>query len=220
MSLDINDKPQWSLIEPSDVIDDTFEVQVFDSVISEFNDIAGFPIDYYVLETGKTEDKLYGEDPMAKFSMPNRSKVLYEPTEENNILNIFGFSSDDTIQYAQMSKSIFSRDISDSFKPKIGDVIHTLWNNNKYEIVDIGGEQKIFKAHKMVWEFILKPYRFGYENNNTQDIFTAISDEMPEVNDIFDESFAAKTYSDNALVDTKSDQLSDDIDTTFYGYID
>ena len=218
MSLDVNDKPQWELLTNED--DGTLEVKVFDSVISEFNDIAGFHIDYYVLEIGNTTDKIYGEDPQAKFSLPYRTKVLYDPTEENNILDVFGFSSDDTVQYAQISKSIFSRDVSNSFNPKIGDLVHTLWNNSKYEIVDIGSEQKIFQGNKMVWEFILKPYRYGYENKANEDIFLSVPDEMPEMNDIFNNTLEGKIPSDNATIDKISDTLSDDIDIAFYGYND
>jgi hypothetical protein len=35
-------------------------------------------------------------------------------------------TSDDTIEAMQMSKSIFTRDVSNIFIPKIGDVIKTL----------------------------------------------------------------------------------------------
>jgi hypothetical protein len=35
-------------------------------------------------------------------------------------------TSDDTIEAMQISKSIFSRDVSNNFIPKIGDVIKTL----------------------------------------------------------------------------------------------
>lgn len=148
MTLDPNFKPQWELLDFEQIEQ---EYALFDSIASEFNDVAGFPIEYYVLdvENGNV-DLLYGEDPTMNWVGPFRTKIVYEPTNESEVLNAFGFSSDDVITAMMITKSVFSRDISYDYPPKVGDVIKTLWNNKQYEIVDVGAESKIFQGKKMV----------------------------------------------------------------------
>jgi hypothetical protein len=109
---------------------------LFDSVVCEKTDISGFPIFYYIKLNTEDADYLYGEDQNTKFTEGYRTKLIYEPSEEVDVLTVFGMTSDDTLQYAQIPKTIFSRDVERSYlidyteetelQPKVGDCIRTL----------------------------------------------------------------------------------------------
>lgn len=217
MTLDPNFKPQWELIDFENSVDESL---LFDSVISEANDIMGFPIEYRVLLANIDNiDKLYGEDPTIGWSEPYRTKLIYEPTNEMEILNSFGFSSDDTITAMMMSKSIFSRDISYDFLPKVGDVIKTLWNNKSYEIVDVGAESKIFQGKKMVWDFICRPFRHSNESQSSDDIIfdTPNESDFPDINFEY-ETRPLSAYGDNDFIEEESNKIDDTVETDIYGY--
>lgn len=216
MSLDVNDKPQWELLDFEDPVDETL---LFDSVISEANDIMGFPIEFYHLIADESKiDKIYGENPTQEWSGPFRTKLIYEPTDETEILNAFGFSSDDTITAMMMSKSVFARDVSIE-KPKVGDVIKTLWNNKQYEIVDVGAESKIFQGKKMVWDFICRPFRHSNQSVTADDILFNIPDtgDFPNINFEY-ETRPLSAYGDNDLIETESNKIDSTANTDYYGY--
>jgi hypothetical protein len=101
------------------------EQDLFDSVTSEFNDIAGFPVKYYIKMTTDELDHIYGEDPTSEYSEGYDTKVVYEPQEEIATIDIFGYMPTEIIQYCYITKSVFKRDVGD-FLPKVGDVITTL----------------------------------------------------------------------------------------------
>ena len=212
MTLEPSASPSWELL---DLNQEENEYLLFDSVTSEFNDIAGFPIDYYIKSNLENADYLYGEDQNEEFTEPRRSKLIYEPSEEPDIINVFGFSSDDTLTYTQITKTIFQRDIS-SEVPKVGDVIRTLWNNKLYEIVEVGSEQKIFQGKKLVWEFIMKPYRHSEESDSADELLftTPEEDEFPDIN-ITTESEELSAYGDNEDIEEES---FDNPDADIYGY--
>lgn len=160
--------PLWSLY---DVTDNNPEFCLYESVVSEYTDISGFPVYYY--RAISNMDPLYGEDSNQDFTGPIETKLVYEPTEEPNIIDMFGIKSDDTLQYTLIPKANFSRDVAsgdDTITPMPGDVIKTLWNNRNYEIVDIGSEQNIFMGKRLIWEFILRPYRFSEESTKAEEI--------------------------------------------------
>lgn len=251
----IKGTPLWELY---DVTPDNPEFCLYDSIISEYVDIAGFPIKYYRAKSKM--DRLYGEDSNQDFYDPVDTKLYYEPTDEPNMIDMFGIRSDETLEYSLLPKSTFSRDVVgtvqgvpetltvvdagtgytskhsvptilgptvdptgeglrvditaddngvitkikiNSFNkgqnyqvgntitvdfgdvnavftvasvttedpiPMPGDVIKTLWNNRNYEIVDVGAEQNIFMAKKLVWEFILRPYRFSEQSLKAEEI--------------------------------------------------
>ena len=227
MTLNPIQKPEWELV---DFINDD-EHTLFDSVICEKTDIAGFPVLYYVkLNTDKDDvDELYGEDPTEEFSSEYRSKIIYEPEEDIQILGIFGMSSDDTLQYVQMPKTIFDRDIKSSYlsdysnetelSPKVGDVIKVLWNNKTYEIAEFGAEQNVFQAKKLVWEFILKPYSHSEESDSADDLlFDEISEsDFPDIN-IDTVSKELSAFGDNEYIEEEAEDIAEDVDSNVYGY--
>jgi hypothetical protein len=160
--------PLWQLY---DVTDNNPEFCLYESVVSEFTDIAGFPIMYYRAKSKM--DRLYGEDANQDYYTPIKTKLIYEPSEETNIIDGLGIRSDETLQYASLPKANFARDVgkgNTTLQPMAGDVIKTLWNNRNYEIVDIGAEQNIFMARKLIWEFILRPFRFSEQSDMADQI--------------------------------------------------
>ena len=170
----IQGTPLWNLY---DVTEGNPEFCLYDSVITEFTDIAGFKIMYYRAKTDM--DQLYGEDANQDFYDPIETKLFYEPTEEPMIINQFGWKNDDTIQYSLVPKGIFLRDVAggdEAIIPKPGDVIKALWSGRNYEIVDLGDMQSIFLANRLVWEFILRPYRFSEESDKAEEIYRSTVD--------------------------------------------
>lgn len=218
MSLSPGNPPIWDLF---DDLSNNYEHELFDSVICEKTDISGFPI-YYYIKTNNSEDidQLYGEDENAEYSTGHRAKLLYEPSEEPQILDVFGITSDDTIQYMQMPKTIFQRDVSTTHTPVVGDAIRTLWNNKTYEIVEVGSEQNIFQAKKLIWEFIVRPYKYSEESQSAEDvIFDSLSDsDFPDINETTTSTEELSAYGDNEFIDDEAGDISTDVDSGIYGY--
>jgi hypothetical protein len=121
----------------------------------------------------------------------------------------------------QMSKSVFTRDVSNIFIPKIGDVIKTLWNNKSYEIVDVGSESKIFQGKKMIWEFICRPYRYSSQSESADNILfdTPSEIDFPEINETTT-SKPISSYGENDYIEEESEKIEsyDNLDTTIYGF--
>jgi len=201
-------KPTWKLY---DLVDNP-EHDLFDSFIVEFNDISGIEIDYHVMNVDTLNmDTLYGEATNTSYDSAKRTKVLYEVTEEPTIFKTFGMVSDDAIQYAFMPKTTFTRDISADVDPKVGDVIRTLWNSRTYEIIDVGEEVHIFQLKKMVWEFILRPYRFSEQSTSAKELLPS------NVNTLSDPLSA---FGDNQWIEDASDDIEtySDVDSSIYGF--
>jgi len=226
MALNPENPPLWDLF---DDYPDHFEIELFDSVVCEKTDISGFPILYYIKINYEDSDYLYGEDPTEQFSDGYRTKLMYEPSEEVQVLSVLGMTSDDTLQYTQTPKTIFDRDVRTNFNtdsptateeiPKSGDVIKTLWNNKTYEIVEVGAEQNIFQASKLIWEFILRPYRHSEESDSADDVlfYEPDDEDFPDINtDTTTDELSA--YGDNKDIRDDADDISPDPDSGVYGY--
>jgi hypothetical protein len=127
------------------------------------------------------------------------------------MINTFGMVSEEMIQYAAIPKTTFSRDVSASVNPRPGDVVKTLWNNRTYEIVDVHEESQIFQLKKLIWEFILKPYRFSDTSDSSRELSDDIDDTLTQ---------ALTAYGDNEWIEEKSDSIDnyDDVDESVYGY--
>lgn len=215
----------WNLLE---IDENNPEYELYKSLIEEFTQISGWPIKYYVKIESENLDPIFGEDPTAEYSDGYETKLVYEPTEETNILDSFGITSEEVIAYMQMPKSMFISDIEDEYlsdypdvnelKPKVGDCIRTLWNNKLYEIVETGSEQKIFQGRKMIWEFVTRPYRHSEESDSADSMLFENPDEglFPDEN-ITTETAQLSAYGDNELIDDESD-FDEDPDTAIYGF--
>jgi len=223
--------PLWNLFSQ----EDNCEEALFESLIDEFTMISGFPIKYYVSLANM--DQLFGEDATNDYASPIETKLVYEPTEESSMLNSFGFSGDDIIQYAMIPKITLSQHLGNTFftyhtsgeivQPYVGDVITTLWNARNYEIVDIGSEERIFQGKKHIWELILRPYRFASESQKAREIhhtdntdeIEIIEDEMEETPEIEERDYPEVKHGDNAWLEDESDDIDDyqDVDKGIFG---
>ena len=238
-------QPQWNLYN---IHDNDNEHDLYKSVISEFNDIAGFPVLYFELDvTNGKFDPLYGEMSNMKYNEPKLTRLIYEPESEPKILSTFGLSVDDTLQFMLIPKDTYKRDVSE-VEPKPGDVIKTLWNNSNYEIVDVGHTSNIFKGKRHIWSLTCKTYRYSEESVSTQDIYedtfnppiwddklwsddsTLMSiDEKGFTNTLSPSAMGIESpnkinntfnkYRDNVIIEEESDnEKNTDKDTRIYGY--
>lgn len=210
----------WSLYDVSPY---NSEHLLMESHLCEIIDVVGYPIEYRVLLA--EEDYLWGEDPNENLSDPVLTKVIYAPEQETAILDMFGISADDTIQYAIIPIPVFERDATRDFiemfgpdvivKPKVGDVITTLWNNRNYEIVNVSSEQTIFMAKKFTYEFILKPYRFSEQSDSHREVHTgSVDDPFSSIvqgpsGDIIQANYSVDNFGDNKGIEDESDTIHD-----------
>ncbi len=225
------EKPKWQLYQ----LYNNVEHDLFEELVSEYTDIAGFEVSYYSRnETLADFDTLYGEPTFqnTSFKAVKTTKMIYEPTEEASLTTGFGINSEEVIQYGMIPKFIFNRDVqlgntSPSAHPKPGDIISTRWNSRGYEVVDVAEEENIFAATKLIWNFVLSPYRFSEQN-------AAVIERIPELRDPTEgklrEADASTTtlttplsaFGDNDYLEEESDEIYDygenAVDTSIYGY--
>ena len=202
-------RPTWEMY---DISDENQEHDLYDSVIVEFNDISGTKVDFYILNPTINYDTLYGESTERNYLGPYETKVVYEVTEEVAMANTFGIVSEEMIQYAEMPKTTFSRDVSASYDPRPGDVIVTKWNERAYSIVDVGEEGKIFQLKKLAWEFILKPFRFSASDEVRLSDATISYD----IDETLTDPLTA--YGDNEWLEEEADSIATVSDSDVYGY--
>jgi hypothetical protein len=197
------------------------EHNLFESTLCEVTDISGFPIEYRLLLP--KEDWLWGEDPNSKLSYPSFTKAIYTPETETNLLDMFGLTADDTLQYISVPKAIFNRDLtmlhtdtmgpSAFIRPHVGDVIKTIWNNKNYEIVNISEEDNIFLAKKFVWDLIVRPFRFSEQSSEHREVHTGLPDDPFETivpgpdGDVIQNNYATEMFGDNEDIDRESDEI-------------
>jgi hypothetical protein len=209
-------KPTWDLHH----LQDNIEHELFQSVIAEYTDISGILCEYYIRKE-VNKDYLYGESVQTKYESPMKTKLIYEPEDEPTLTTGFGINSEETISWASIPKWTFSRDVSAGYHPKPGDAIITTWNNRAYEIADVHEEEKIFQLKKMIWGFVLKPYRFSDESQSARDIsrFTRLPTDPNKILDTTTEPLTA--FGDNKELEEESDEIfnyGDSYDSSVYGY--
>jgi hypothetical protein len=225
------EKPKWQLYQ----LYNNVEHDLFEELVAEYTDIAGFEISYRSRnETLADFDTLYGEPTYQNttFKPAVGTKMIYEPTEEPTLTTGFGINSEEVIQYGFIPKFIFNRDVqlgntSPSAHPKPGDVISTTWNARGYEVVDVHEEENIFAATKLIWNFVLRPYRFSEQNE-------AVKGRIPELRDPTEDKLKEtgsntttlttplSAFGDNDYLEAESDEIYDygenSVDTSIYGY--
>jgi len=231
-------KPKWDLHH----LRHNPEHDFFMGVIVEYTDISGIECFYYIRDESVPKDWLYGESDRTRYLEPKKTRLIYEPTEESTLTTGFGINSEEVIQFASIPKLTFSRDVSGGgYHPKPGDAIITLWNDRAYEIADVGEEEKIFQLKKMVWGFVLRPYRFSEESESAERISRFNRLPSPHLNTDRDVGTShphnttiphtdtgtlttpLTAYGDNEEIEEESEEIFDydkniDIDTSIYGY--
>jgi hypothetical protein len=200
--------PQWQVHD----LGDNPEHDLFESIITEQNDIYGFEILYYRYDQSKEMDTLYGEDQTAQFLTPKRTKLTYSPTEEVRIADMFGLVGDEAISYLQMPRYTFRRDVIEDLEtleePIAGDVIHFLWNSISYEVVDVGLELNIFQNRKFSYEMRVKPYRYAEQSTSHEEALST------------DNTAQVSAWGDNEWIEEESNNIDNytNVDETIYGY--
>lgn len=208
----------FSLYDPNDPAH-----LLYQSNLCEITDISGFPLEYRMLLP--KNDWLWGEDPNANLSYPSFTKGIYAPETETNLLDMFGLTSDDTLQYISIPKAIFQRDLgmlftdtvgpSAAIQPRVGDIIKTIWNNRNYEVVNISEEENIFMAKKYVWDMIVRPFRFSEQSDRHREVHTGLPDDPFESivagpsGDVIQNNYATHEFGDNANIDRESNDIYD-----------
>lgn len=225
-------KPKWQLHD----LNNNPEHDLYTSYVVEFTDIQGIECWYWVRDEDRIEiDNIYGEPRHQNilYRDPKLTKLIYDVTEEPTLTGGFGIVSEDIVQYGFMPKFTYSRDVSGTGTPKPGDVIQTIWNDRSYEVVDVGEEAHIFQLKKLIYEFILRPYRFSEQSDDAGQIgnsvdrsnrtATFLSDPSPS-GGLFDGSITTSTplsgFGNNKEIEEESDDIDlyGDVDTSIYGY--
>lgn len=179
--------PEWEMY---DIIDNP-EHDLYENVVVERNDIFGIEVLYYQLDfDNESIDDFRGKHPKTTYKTPKTTKVTYDITDENKIVEAFGMTADDVIKFIYIPKYTFERDIEMDGEPHIGDVLKARWNDNSYEIIDVTKEDNIFLLSKMVYELKCKPFRVQDQKETDEIIEDAI------VNDPDQEKNYSKTYED------------------------
>lgn len=231
-------KPKWDLHH----LQNNVEHDLFESVIVEFTDISGIEILYYIRDQQVKKDYFYGESDRTRYLEPKQTRLIYEPTEEPSLTTGFGIYSEEVISFASIPKLTLTRDVSAGYHPKPGDAIITLWNDRAYEIADVAEEEKIFQLKKMIWGFVLRPYRFSEESESAERIARFNRDPSPpldtdrdKVDGVDDDdptipvretgtlTTPLTAYGDNKELEDESDEIFDydsdvDIDSAIYGF--
>lgn len=219
-------RPNWTLYDIRDSeYKHNIEHDLFQDYIVEFTDISGIECDYYIRDRSIELDTLYGESTNTQYLQPFRTKLIYEPTIEPTMTRGFGIHSEEVIQYASIPKFTFTRDVS-AHAPVPGDVLVTIWNNRAYEIADVGEEERIFQLKKMVWDFVLRAFRFSDQSDSSgdkvgaRDVFRGFVHTTPPILDTNTQPLTAD--GDNNWLEDESEEIFDyeeeGIDTKIYGY--
>ena len=210
-------KPKWDLHH----LNGNPEHDLFVSAITEFTDISGVVCQYWIRDESRPKDYFYGEHDVTRYWGPYETRLVYEPTEEPTLTTGFGINSEEVIAFASVPKFTFTRDVSAGYHPKPGDAIVTEWNDRAYEIADFAEEEKIFQLRKLVWNFVLRPYRFSEESDSARQIsrFTRRPTD-PELTDTMTTPLTA--FGDNEDIEDESDEIfnyeDEGIDKAIYGY--
>lgn len=211
-------KPLWQLQQ----LNGNPEHDLFRSVITEYTDIAGISIIYYIRVPERENDYLYGEGLASKYLTGIKTKLIYEPTvDEATLTTGYGINSEEVISWASIPKFTFSRDVSAGYHPKPGDCLIVEYSNRAYEIADVHEEEKIFQLKKLIWAFVLKPYRFSDESDSAKEIarFTREPTDTNLVNDTVSEPLTA--FGDNENLEEESEDIfkyGGDYDSKVFGF--
>lgn len=188
--------PTWNILE-EDLQGLQSEHNLFESFVVEANDIFGLPVEIYLHEFNVSHaDVIYGEDQNEYYRGPFLTKLTHHPTEEPSLVNMFGISSSEMIENASIPKFTFSRDVSASAQPKVGDLIHFIYNDIWYQISDIDEEVDIFHSKKFSYDFTVRPYKMT--NVETSAAIDPMTDGYP-----------LSAWGDNVKIEEESNKVHD-----------
>lgn len=200
-------RPKWNLHD----INDNIEWDLFEGYIVEYNDISGIEIEYYIRDETVDQDYLYGEATNIRYLAAKTTKAFNEMWEEPIVTTGWGQYSEEGIVYLSMPKFTFTRDVSAGYYPKIGDIVKFIHNSRSYEIAMVHQEEKIFQLSRLVYSFMLKPYRYSEESESKKEISSDLDLTLTS---------PITAFGDNKNVETESDNIYDynDVDSSVYGF--
>lgn len=200
-------KPKWNLHD----INDNIEWDLFEGYIVEYNDISGIEIEYYIRDESVDQDYLYGEATNIRYLTAKTTKAFNEMWEEPIVTTGWGQYSEEGITYLSMPKFTFTRDVSAGYYPKIGDIVKFAYNNRSYEIAMVHQEEKMFQLSRLVYSFMLKPYRYSEESESKKNISSDLDITLTS---------PITAYGDNENIENESDNIYDynDVDSSVYGF--
>lgn len=215
------------------------EHNLMKSHLCEITDVRGFPVEYRVLQSNF--DYLFGEDAREVLSQPIPTKIIYNPEEETAILDIFGITGDNTLQYIYIPIEVFERDMTDTYLtwygnvpvvPKVGDVITVTAFNRSYEITNVSKDQTIMLGMKFTYNIIARPFRFSEQSGEHREVHTGIIDgvpdpfedivTMPDGTTVVEKTYSTDSYGDNTTLESDSnvnyDYSREYVDPDFYAF--
>jgi hypothetical protein len=174
-----SDIPQWEMYD----ITNNPEHDLYENLVVERNDIFGVEVLYYSIDyDGENIDDFRGTHLKEAYpSPPATTKVTYDTTDENKIVEAFGMTADDVIKWLYIPIYTFQRDVVSGGEPHIGDVIKARWNDNSYEIVDVSREDNIFQLSKLVYEMKCRPFRIQDQKESNEIIIDSDEDDKDKV---------------------------------------
>jgi hypothetical protein len=205
-------KPSWSIY---DLVNNQ-DIELFEQVAVECNEIYGFIIDYYILEIKHGEpDPIYGENQNEHFTGPYQTKVRYIPIQEGHVGDEFGIVNINPIEDMWIPKYTFTRDLSGAaIDPKAGDVFYLPWNGHTFQINNVCDEENTFLAKSLVWHFKCKPYKM----TNTTGTLPVSAVDIDALTD----TLPLSAWGDNVVIEGEGNKIDDyhelqDIDQ-IYGF--
>ena len=192
-------KPKWTVYD----LQFNQEHNLIQSYLMEFTDIAGIEVEYWRRNTDIPYDPLYGEHTNTTYDDPIETKVLYDVGEEPNLWSSFGMFGGDIIT-CHIPIGTWNRDISQTLKPNIGDVIYIKWLDREFEVVHVDDDDRIFQLKKMIYILVLRPYRFSEQSATATEVCT--------------ETVPMSGYGDNEWIEEQSDTIDSysDVDDSIY----
>jgi len=156
------------------------ERQLYDSMLAECYNIHGVEMVYYILTFDTSYNKIWGEDNDRRYERCFAFMSLLELPKEDNNTTPFGLEPFDLVQVNVSKKHFENASLRDSngylqpqlsaYKPKVGDIIKSVYANYYYEIVDLTHEDTMFLQHKHSWTFLVKPYKNEHYDIKTSEL--------------------------------------------------
>jgi hypothetical protein len=149
---------------------------LYDSLLSEGNNIYGTPMMYYVVSYDVSYDLLFGEDDDRRIERKFPIKAVFTLPEELEQYNPFGIQGLDNFpmnvskkHFTQLSRNnnrsrLFPVQNSSNLSafgpidPKAGDLIKSEYNDVFYEIIDVGEEKEMFLQAKHSWTLTVRVF--------------------------------------------------------------
>jgi hypothetical protein len=160
----------------------------------------GVPMEYYATSYNTSADNLWSEDQNRTITNMWNIMTMYELPHEDNLWTKFGIEGIDQF-HIYVSKmhfdavtggngtytSAFPQEFAptDSYLPKVGDILKAKYNNYFYQIVNVKQEEQMFEQYKHSWDLIVKPFTDNRLSLNNSTSATSISAVANNQSDMF-----------------------------------